>query len=974
MTLFSNAKTRAGLFGFGLALASSPLALAAVIEGSVTATIAENGETAPLEGAIVTIEETGAQAATERDGGFRFPNVAPGDYTLIIDYFGAGTETVEVTVAEDAPADLSITLAEGDMTLGPVVVTGQRGAFYAARQKERAADSLITVLSSDAIGSLPDENVAESLRRVAGVSIQLDQGEGRFVTVRGLDPSLNSTSVNGVRLPAPEGDSRAVALDVIDSDALESITIAKSLTPDMDGDGLGGAIDIETTTAFDRGGRYLRAKALGIYSESSEAWGEKLSLGASDIFMDGALGVAGSITWNRRDFASENQETDGPWLSDKRELYPEQYEMRDYQVERERLSAALNIDYRLGGNTDLYLRTLFNDFSDAEKRSRVEATFEDAELLGIVDQPRVAGFTEGDEIEFDRDIKDREETQQIWSIQAGGETRVDSLTFDYQLAYSHSEEEESDRLDTDFRADDVGDVTDDALIGLQLVNPQRPRLVFLDPTTTAYFYDPDNFEFDEIANENGLTEDDEVSFAANLRRDTQFFGNSGFWKIGAKARLREKSRNVDVDIYDGFDSDDDLLLSPFATTVDYPLDINGPVPDAGSVRSFFKQNQDSFELNAIDTALDSSAADYDADENIYAAYAMAQVTNGAGLAVTGGVRLEGTDFTANGVSAFEEEGEFDDVSQIGPFQGSVLLAEDIDEEDGEFARVSIENNFARDSYLDVLPSINVRYDSGESLVFRASYYESIARPDFEDIVPSSELEIDEDGEIDSDRVGNPDLERQKAQAFDISGALYLDNDSYLSIGAFYKDLDNYIADTRARDVTFFGVDFDEVVRAVNLESADVSGFELSYYNVFDSLPAPFDGVLAGVNLTRTNGSAEIEGIGEIDLPRLSDTVANAIIGYDKYGLDLRLAVNYRTEYLDEIDISADRFDRYVDDRVQVDIQAQYDITDQLELQAELKNITDEPFEAYLTGPDGVKLLSQYEEYGYTALVGVRFRY
>ncbi len=973
MSILTNAKSRAGLFGLGLALASSPLALAAVIEGTVAVPVAQEGETAPLEGAIVTIEETGAQAATKGDGSFRFPNVTPGDYTLNIDYFGAGSETVEVSVTEAAPADLRIALGEGDMTLGPVIVTGQRGAIYAARQKERASDSLVSVLSSDAIGSLPDQNVAESLRRAAGVSIQLDQGEGRFVTIRGLDPSLNSTSINGVRLPAPEGDTRAVALDVIDSDSLESITIAKSLTPDMDGDGIGGSINIETTTAFDRGGRFLRAKALGIYSESSEEWGEKINLGASDIFMDGALGIAGSVTWNRRDFQTENVETDGPWITSTALPYPEEYEMRDYQVERERLSATLNFDYKLGANTDLYLRTLFNDFSDQEFRSRVEVKLDDADFVGAA-APGVASFEEGGEIEFDRDVKDRLETQQIWSIQTGGETRFGANTLDYQVAFTHAEEEEPDRIDNDFRADDVGDSVENVLFGLNVADTMRPRVNGLDADTFQYFYNPDNFEFDELKLINGLTEDDELALATNFRRDTELLGNPGFWKVGAKIRLREKTRDVEELVYDGFDSDDDLLLSRYQGNVDFPLDIIGPVPDAGSARSFFFANRDSFELAGLDTAAASVIEDYEAEENIYAAYAMAQINPNPFVRVTGGVRLEGTDFSASGFSAFIEEGVFDAVTDIPAARGADLLFEDINEDDGEYERVSATLNRGRDSYLDILPSVNVRIGGDGNFITRMAYYESIARPNFEQIVPAVESEFEfEDGQFESEAtVGNPDLQRQKAQNADLSFDYYADESTVISAGIFYKDIDNAIAERTVFNGTFFGQTYDQATQAINLGGAEVMGAEFSFYNVFDGLPAPFDGLLVGANYTRVSGSAELDQQ-EINLPRLSDTIANLIIGYDKYGLDVRLAANYRSEYLDEIGVGGAGSDRYIDERFQLDLQAQYDITDQLELQAEINNITDEPFEAYLSGFDS-KLLSQYEEYGYTARVGLRFRY
>lgn len=975
MPVISTASARAGLFSLGLAFAASPLALAAVIEGNVSAETVD----APVSGATVTIEETGATTVTQRDGSFRFANVPAGDYTLRIDYFGAESQTVSVSATETAPTRIDIALGEGALDLGMVLVTGQRGALFAARQQERASDSLITVLSSDAIGSLPDQNVAESLRRAAGVSIQLDQGEGRFVSIRGLDSALNGTSINGVRLPAPEGDTRSVALDVIDADALESIVISKSLTPDQDGDGIGGSIDIRTSTAFDRGGRYLRAKAEGIYSESSEEWGEKISVNASDIFMDGALGIAGSVTWNRRDFETENVETDGPWVTDNAAFpYPEEYELRDYIVERERLSAALNFDYKLGGNTDLYLRTLFNEFQDQEFRSRVEVKLDDAELVDSAG-PGIAVFAEGDEIEFDRDIKDRLEKQQIWSTSIGGESILGATTIDYQLAYSHSEEEEPNRIDTAFRADDVGDVTDAARLGLDINDTQRPNLFFVDPVTTGYYYDPANFEFDELEFLNGLTEDDEFSGQLNIRHDAILLGNPGFWKIGGKARIREKSRDVNSIIFDGFDGDD-LLLSQFEGTVDFPLDTIGPVPAPGPVRSFFNQNRGAFEEDPNATALASNASDYDAEENVYAAYAMAQISNGAGVEVTFGGRLEVTDWSADGRTVVEapipDEDDFDEVAdfeaalaEYNAFVaaqtalGGTLVAEE----------VLVRTNSARESYSDFLPSVNIKYDSGDNFVFRASYYESIARPNFSDFVPSSELErdADEDGEVQGE-IGNPDINRQEAQNVDASMDFYFGQSGVLSIGGFYKDIENYIASRNFQNATFFGVEFAEATQSVNLTDASLSGAEISYYNAFDDLPSPFDGFLVGANFTRVTGSAEIDNR-EINLPRLSDTIANVIVGYDKYGLDLRAALSYRSEYLDEIDTGGPGIDRFIDERFQLDLTAKYNITDQFQITAEVANITDEPFEAYLADGDR-KLLSQYEEYGYTARFGARFTY
>ncbi|MYL01673.1 MAG: TonB-dependent receptor plug domain-containing protein [Gammaproteobacteria bacterium] len=118
----------------------------------------------------------------------------------------------------------------------------------------RSADNLISVVTSDSIGQFPDENVSEALQRINGVFVERDQGEGRFVGVRGIDPQLNVASINGLNVPAPESDRRNVALDVIPSDLVESLEVTKTLTPDQDGDAIGGTINIKSLSAFDREG------------------------------------------------------------------------------------------------------------------------------------------------------------------------------------------------------------------------------------------------------------------------------------------------------------------------------------------------------------------------------------------------------------------------------------------------------------------------------------------------------------------------------------------------------------------------------------------------------------------------------------------------------------------------------------------------------------------------------------------------
>ncbi|MEO0981352.1 MAG: TonB-dependent receptor [Pseudomonadota bacterium] len=938
-------KARAGLFGVGLVFAAAPFAEAAVIEGRV----ADASGEVSLDGAVVTLTETGQSTTTGRNGRFYFGDVPAGEYTVSVDYLGAEEMSQTIVVTEDEIADLTFTLGEDVIVMDNVLVTGQRGAFFSARNQERAADGIIEVLSADAVGSLPDQNVAESVRRASGVSVANDQGEGRFVIIRGLDPELNATAINGVRITAPEGDARAVALDVIDADALESIVITKTFTPDQDGDGIGGSIDIRTISGLDREGPYVRAKLEGIYSDVTEQVGGKGSLTASNQFLDGRLGLAGSATYNLRRFGSENREVDGGFILDEPLFYPEELELRDYIIERERISASANLDFRLTNNTDLYLRGVYNRFEDQEIRSRVEIKLDDATFEEAVGTTAVFSPVD-DALEFDRQTRDRGETQTIYSIQAGGESRFGATVFDYSAAFTHAEEEEPNATESVFRFEvEGGDGRDDFRFGLDVADLTAPLIDF-SQTDPAYL-DPSEYEFDEFERTNGFTEDEELALTFNVRHDTDILGAPGFWKSGVKVRLRDKRRDVENEIFDGFDGED-LFLTPFAREREFPLEVLGPVAGL-SFQEFFTANEGLFELNETDTALTSFEEDYDATENIYAAYVMWQADLNERLRATIGVRGEFTDFVADGFFVQETDGSVS-VGGADVAEDAVILA-----------------NRERNSYVDFLPAFILRYEPNDIMVMRAAYSRTLARPTIGQAVPSAILEI-EDGEIQGE-VGNPDLDRQLSDNFDLSVDFYPSDSFVLSAGFFYKLFTDFIGDTVVRDTNLFGVDFDEAAIAVNLDGGEAFGVEVSAQKVFTELPDPFDGFLAGANITFLGGNAELDGR-RIPLPNLSEAVGSVVVGYDKYGLDLRAALSYRDERLQELNTGGDGIDRFVDEHLQLDITAKYELTDRLELTAEAQNVTNEPFRAFLQLPNGERALSQFEEYGVTYRLGLRYTY
>ena len=966
-------------------------ALAGVVEGRVS----DASGNISLDGATVRIVETGATTRTGRGGEYRFASVPAGDYTLRISYVGAEQVTVPVSVpSADAVVTRNIVVGDDVAVVDNVLVIGQRGSLNSALSKQKSSDKVITVLSADAIGQLPDENVAEAARRAAGVNVQNDQGEGRFVSIRGANPNFVTTTINGVRVPSPEADARQVPLDVIDSDILSSITITKSLTPDVDGDSIGGNVEISTLSGLDRKDMLLKLKAAGIYANQVDKFSNRFSGVFADKFANDQLGIAASVAYQKRKFGSENVEADGPdYVFEDNVAYPEEFEQRDYQVTRERLSASLNLDYQATENFLVYAHGLYSDFSDQEYRSRVENKFGDPEFDAANSSGAIAvvDAAADDPYEVDRDLKDRLEEQEIYSIHAGGELTNGAWTVDFSGAYSFASENEPERLDTAFRGE-----FEEGIFGIDMANAVTPRLAFPDATAEAAYFDAGSYEFDELERTNGLTEDEELAFDFNAKYELELFGAPGYLKAGGKVRLREKSYAVDIQVYDGFDGDD-LLLSQFETSVDYGIDRINPVADGSALRNFFFANEGLFELNDIDSAVASNEANFIADEDVFAGYVMAQRNFGKFVSLVAGVRVEHTEYDALGQSLIVQEWDEDEDFSIipgditgelltnpatAPANGGTLIAEDFDATfdgtdtilDGD--RVFLAEETFSNSYTDVLPSANFRFELQEDLIARLGYYKTIVRPNIEDAAPRIIVEQGEDGLV--AEVGNPNVDRQKAHNIDASLEWYPGNKAVISAGVFYKDISNFIAREQRNNALFNGVVYDELDIFVNLPEASIFGAEFVVQQPLDFLPGLLDGLIVTANYTYVDAEATLADGRTISLPGQSEHVATGILGYEKGPINLRFAATYRGEYVDEIGVSEDEngdpLDRIVDDHLQIDISAKYRVTDQFRVFAEFKNVNNEPFVATVRSPQFGRLNSQFEEYSWTAKFGVSFNY
>ena len=917
-----------------VALSFSSVTLAQQGSGIISGVVERSDQGDTFQGATVEIVGTERRTATDRNGRFRFTDVAPGDYELRVRYVGSSPQTVAATVRADQTTEVSVLLP---IELQQVVVIGQKAILNASLSRERAAVNNINVITADSIGQFPDRNVAEALQRVPGLSLQRDQGEGRFITIRGANANFNTTTVNGLRIPGPEDDSRAVNLDVLSADLVESVEVSKSLTPDQDADAIGGNIEISTLSAFDIGNT-LRFNLEGSYNETADEISPRPSVTATRLFSVGSgtdnLAVSASLSWFDRTFEVDNVEAGDYPLVDTPAgqvlRSPEAAEQRDYRLTRERTGAVLNFDYQPNDFSELFVRTLYSEFADNEVELEHEYIYEDGEPISITEDAGL--FGDGP---VERRGKETTATREIFAISFGGRHFIDQWDFDYTAGYSEASTSEPFSLGAAVIAEGLE-------IGYDYTGPGGIEAPNLFGTDLAALEDPSAYALDLVELESDETKEDEISLALNFGRDLFFGNHPGRIQFGGKMRLREKFNDANNTNFVDFGQDYTLADIVGQGERDYRLGRFGPFIDTGRLREFFAANGDDFEFDEADFLLDSQGEDYSLEEDIYAAYLLGEVNLGR-WDLIGGLRVETTDISQAGFRAIVDEDVNDGLPTIEAFTGD-------------------------NSYTDLFPNVQGLYEVSDNLQLRASYTRTMARPGFEDAGARQVVEI-EGGETVAE-VGNPDLNPLYSDNFDVELSWFAGETlGAASIGLFYKDIEDFFVTTNVAGEGPFA-DFDEVIQVVNGDQAEVLGAELAYVQEFSFLPAPWDGLLLLANYTWVDSEADVPFREEsIQLPQQSENIANLALGYDGAGLSVRLAMNYRGEFLDEINDPEDPSqDRYVSSETRWDFTAEYEITENVAALFSVQNITDEPFYAFLGDR---RFANQYDEFGRTWDLGVR---
>ena len=721
-------------------LAAAPTAAGAQpTTGSIAGAVVDGVSNAPLVGVNVILDGTAFMTSTDRAGRFLLSGVPTGDYQLLAVYLGHKEERSAVSVAGGATLRVDVKLAPATFSETVTVTAEPIGEGQArALNQQRTAPSIMNVVSADQIGAFPDPNAAEASSRIPGVSIARDQGEGRYILIRGTEPRLNSVLIDGERIPAPEGGVRQVQLDAVPADQLQSIEVSKALTPDMDGDAIGGAVNLVTKQAV--GKPTLLMSATGGYNALQESFDQRIfTATAGRRFSDGRFGLLAGFSSSALTRGSENFEVeyDDGNLGD--------MQLRDYQIERERNGLNASADVRLGNSGSLMFKSIFNKFNDYERNNRIRFRPPNSRIEHV--------------------MKNRNQSDTIRSVSGSGQHLAGQrTTVDYKISWAHSEEDQPDRLDTIFRQTKVS----------------------FSPNVSASSIDPENIQPNPSKNDSATatlnaweteifnTQDRDITASFNVRSAILHGGAStAFLKLGAKVRDKDKHRDFEL-----------TAASPASTVLFPALQDSGfdnskfldyfpagyaPFPgiNADASRAMFN----ALPASRLEVDHEGDAENYDATERVIAGYAQLEFFVGNKWFILPGVRYESTDIDYAGF----------DVLYDG---------------DGDYASTKPVSGSSR--YGTFMPGLHVKYAVTDATNIRAAFTRTMARPNYYDLVPY-QIVFQEDGDI---ARGNSSLKPTTSNNLDVLVEHYLPSVGMVSGGVFYKRLTDYIYEFRVPEIVF----------------------------------------------------------------------------------------------------------------------------------------------------------------------------
>ena len=878
-----------------------------------------------LPGARVELQPGGNTAVSDGHGDFTITNIVPAKYTLTVSYVGFEPFSTAVNVTGEAAQRVEATLQVAKQSEMVTVRGGRERGEVEAINIERTADNIIQVLPNEVITSLPNTNIADAVGRLPSVSLERDEGEGKYIQIRGTEPRLSNVTIDGIHVPSPEG-VRNVKLDVIPADLVDMVEISKTLSANQDADAIGGSVNLVTKSAADK--PYVTVLGMGGYTPISGGRKQYQFAGTAGqrFGPDKKLGLlfGGSYDYNARGINDIE-----PAYSGSAPFVPNAMDLREYLYDRTRYGFGGEADYKIGDMSSVYLRGLYSKFKDFGEQWAYTPGI-DVFVSDPADPNNTCGITTTGAAQGCGSIGvqdvNRKPGQQIFSVQAGARHAVRSTLMAYEIALSQA------HYTGGFPRMGFSGPGNIAF-AVDTTNPFTPKFQVLNGVN---IYDLSQYSLGFGFTENNSIFERDVVGDISLNKQYSIGSHSSSFEVGFKGWDAGKTQRNDREFYNGANGQLATdFLSSYRNNNYYLGDYTyGPVTSFSKILAA---------VQAAGTSPDvqnNLQNNFDIGERIWAGYAMNTISFGA-LRLQAGVRIEST-------------------------QDS-LLANNIDTTTDPITVTPLRRN---NSYINVFPSVQAQYRFGSDTILRGSYGMGIARPNFGDIAPYF---IDDPTSNPEFSQGNPNLKPTHAQNFDVLVEHYLKPLGIIQGGFFYKALTDPIYSVTLPFQTA------TVATLSNGPSAHISGIEAAWQQHLSFLPGLLNGMGVQANYSYTSSQASFpSAIGErTDHPSLVRTAPNNWnfdVTYDKKGLSARMGLTHNDGYIWSYagaPSKLDAGDTYLYPHTQVDAQVSYWIPRGHGLQAivSMLNLNNEVFGFY-NGSERYPIQREY--YSRTISVGLRW--
>jgi len=937
-------------------VASLPLAAPAAaqtIQTAATATVrgrVVDGAGAYLAAARVRVPAIGAATSADREGLFSLV-LPPGRHELVIDYPGMAERRISVTAPQSALETVVLTAARSDGEVSEVLVTASPivASQAAAIAQQRAADNIVSIVAADAIGRFPDQSAAAALSRVPGVAIERDQGQERYVQLRGAPERWTVVAVDGMNVLGAE--ERVFRFDSVPAVVIQALEINKTLTPDQPAEALAGRINIVTGSAFDQKGLHVSGDAG--YGEMKLGGGPQRQFSGRVSWSGEHFGVTAALAHYRRNQTTDNREI--TWTRDGNSDTPDDFSFRSYSLERENNAGHFGIEYRPDRGGRIFFDSLYSEFIDREQRNQYDFQLSRAITQSPANRGADSGFVDGAGYtatwEYGRYYSD------TFANTLGGD-HPDVMGFDvsWRGNFTHTDAgatlpliQQNFLLPTGRLSlvyDNAASGVPDLKIYSSVPGAAYTRGAALSalPQTgsAADVFIPVVYE----------TNTDSWTGQVDVARDWTSMGAASEFKAGLKLDRRKATGNT----FSGLPG-----TVPNLTTIARTLGTTWSVTPritTGQWRSDFQRDWAVYEVDNIglrddlDALLAKAQAAglynpaaivapqdrFSVREDIWSAYGQNKWTVGR-WEVLAGLRVESVKVKSAGAVA---------------------------------AGTTVTPLTVEADYTDVFPSVHVNYDVTDDVKARVAVIRGVARPSFGEIRTS--VSVNDVAETITG--GNPTLEPERAWGLDAALEWYLPGAGLASVSAFYRKVDDVIFDatTLVADDTYDTTGFDrtgyEFTTTLNGSDGKMSGVEFAYLQQWRFLPAPFDGFGFQGNVTFLDGDFKTPGGATSKYPGLSDTILNASIFYENYGLSARLSYQWRDAWLDEPSVDATD-ETYWAATEQLDLSLRYQVRPGLTVYFDANNLTDEIGQRY-QGKESRPI--ETEGVGRRYMAGVRFNF